>query len=161
MSEVDRTEADVETSVSDSVRKHLEAQEPSAEEKRALRKAHDGHLVRDTTSQLSVDPDEPGPGMEVEADAEIPDTYCFTCEAWIGFSGVDLRGTPRSRRDAYYLGGMPADVRRAKAGTEDTLGELADALTDRVGHLDSRGDAYEFIATTLEEVRADANGGGA
>lgn len=152
MSDTDREL--VEGSVSDSLREELEAQEPTDEKKRELWQEHECHLVRDTTSKLAVDSPDVGLGMEVEAKAEIPDTYCFTCEEWIGLSGVDLRGTPRSRSDAYYLGGMPMDVLRAKNGATKTLNELAEALTDRVEILNDREDAHQFIETTLEEIRS-------
>lgn len=148
-----RSRPDVEEYVSDSLREELEAKEPSEDERQALREEHEGHLVRDTTSKLAVESPDVGPGMEVEAKAEIPDTYCFDCEEWIGLSGVNLRGTPRSRSEAYYLGGMPMDVLHGKNGTAKTLNELADRLTDRVERLDSRDDAYEFIGTELEELR--------
>lgn len=143
----------VEQSVSDSLRQELEAQEPPDERKRELLMEHEGHLVRDTTSKLAVDSPDVGPGMEVDAKAEVPDTYCFTCEEWVGLSGVELRGTPRSRADGYYLGGMPMDVLHAKNGAEKTLTELAEALTHRVEYLDTRGDAYQFIESVLEEMR--------
>ena len=143
---------EIQTIVSESVRERLESQEPGEDEKAKLRDEHDGHLVRDTTSQLQVDGAEVGPGVEAETTAQIPDTYCFTCEEWVGFSGVELRGTPRSRREAYYLGGMPQDVLSAKNGTAETLTELADALIERVGHIDTRSDAYEFVETELETL---------
>jgi len=141
-------------SVSDSLREELEAQEPTDEKKHELREEHEGHLVRDTTSKLTVDSLDVGPGMVVEAKAEIPDTYCFTCEKWVGLSGVELRGTPRSRSDAYYLGGMPMDVLRAKNGATKTLNDLAEALIDRVEILEDREDAHEFIEATLEEIQS-------
>jgi hypothetical protein len=143
----------VEESVSESLRQELEAQEPSDEKKRELRMEHEGHLVRDTTSKLAVDSPDVGPGMEVDAKAEIPDTYCFTCERWIGLSGVELRGTPRSRADAYYLGGMPMGVLHAKNGATKTLNELAEAITNRVETVDTKDDAYQFIETALKELQ--------
>jgi len=144
---------DVESSVSDSMREKLQAEEPSEERKAELCEEHVGHLVRETTSKLSMDAPEVGPGMDVEATAEIPDIYCFTCEQWVGVSGVELRGTPRSRSDAYYLGGMPTDVLHAKNGAAKTLNELADALIDRVGHLNNRPEALDFIEAEIEEIR--------
>jgi len=143
----------VEKSVSESVRQDLEEQEPSEAEKQRLRQQHEGHLVRDTTSKLAVESPDVGLGMEVEAKAEIPDTYCFTCDEWIGLSGVDLRGTPRSRSDAYYLGGVPVDVLHAQNGTAKTLNELADRLTDRVETVKDTADAYGFIATELDKLQ--------
>lgn len=144
---------DIDESISTSLREKLKAQEPSRRQKKELRSQHEGHLVRDTTSQLAVESLPIGPEIEIEAHAEIPDTYCFDCEEWIGVSGVELRGTPRSRTDAYYLGGIPTDVLQAKNGTVDTLTELADALIDRVERIDTRDDAYVFIETVLEETR--------
>jgi len=154
----------VEESVSKSVSKELEAQEPAKEEKDQLRKEHKGHLVRDTTSKLTVDSINIDMDMKLNAQAEIPDIYCFDCEEWIGVSGVDLRGTPRSRNDAYYLDGMPTDVSHAKTGVIETLNELAEALLNRVDKLDNLDDAYTFIQTTLEQERSlservDSNGG--
>lgn len=138
--------------LSDDLAEDLEGQEPSEERKKELRNRHDGHLVRRTTSRLSIDVDMPE-GVEVDATAEIPDIYCFTCAEWVGLSGVDLRGTPRSRRDAYYLGGTPPEVRAARDGTIKTLNRLADALADRLDHVEDRGDAYEFIETELQKER--------
>ena len=144
----------VEESISEGVRQDLEAQQPNEEKKIELRQEHKGHLVRDTTSKLAVDSPDVGLGMDVEAKAEVPDTFCFTCKEWIGLSGVDLRGTPRSRSDAYYLGGMPIEVLNAKNGTAKTLNELADALTERVDHINNPSDAFEFIETELEQIRS-------
>lgn len=133
------------------LKEELKEKEPSSEQKEELRGEHHGHLVRHTTSKLSMDVDMPE-GVEVDATAEVPDTFCFTCEEWIGLSGVDLRGTPRSRQEAFYLGGMPPDVLSAKNGTAKTLNELAIALTDRVGHIEDREDAIQFIKTELQEL---------
>ena len=69
-----------ESSVSETVRERLEEQEPPQEKKEELRQEHIGHLVRSTTSRLSVDTPEIGPGLEVDTEAEIPDIYFFTCE---------------------------------------------------------------------------------
>lgn len=137
--------------VSHGLEEELKAQEPSEERKQELRESHDGHLVRHTTSKLSMDVDMPE-GVEVDATAEIPDIYCFTCEEWVGVSGVALRGTPRSRRDAFYLGGMPPAVLTARNGTVKTLIELADALVDRLEHVEERADAFQFIETELQKV---------
>jgi len=142
---------DVESSISDSIRRDLKAKEPSEEEKARLRRAHNGHLVRETTFQLSVDA--VGPWMEAEATAEIPDIYCFTCEEWIGVSGVDLRGTPRSGSEAFYLGWVPRSVRNARQGTRSTLCDLADALAERLDHLTDRDDALDFIEAEVECIR--------
>jgi len=152
------TKKDVESSVSGSIREKLQAEEPSEERKAELREQHVGHLVRRTTSKLSMDAPEVGAGMDVEATAEIPDIYCFTCEEWVGVSGVELRGTPRSRSDAYYLGGMPTDVLHAKNGAAKTLNELADALIDRVSHLNNRPEALDFIKAEIEEMGSAERG---
>jgi hypothetical protein len=155
---VDPRLREAEESASESLREDLEEKEPSEEEKQALREEHEGHLVRDTTSKLTVESPNAVPGMEVEAKAEIPDSYCFDCEEWIGLSGVNLRGTPRSRSEAYYLGGMPIDVLQAKDGTAKTLNELADRLVDRVERLDDRDDAYQFIETeTMNQNNSTQN----
>lgn len=149
----------VEESVSDSLREDLKGEEPIEAEKQQLLEQHEGHLVRDTTSKLAVESPDVGPGMEVEAEAEVPDTYCFTCEEWIGLSGVNLRGTPRSRSEAYYLGEVPMDVLQAKNGTVKTLNELADSLVDSVDTVENRTDALQFIETELEQLRsADSRG---
>lgn len=153
MSESEQQNAEaIEGSVSESLREELKREEPTEAGKRKLREQHDGHLVRDTSSKLAIDSPDIAPGVEVDAKAEIPDTYCFTCGAWIGLSGVDLRGTPRSRSEAYYIGGMPADVLNAKNGTAKTLNELADALIDRVNTINDRDEAYRFIGTELEKM---------
>ena len=142
-----------EESVSESLRSDLEAQEPTDGEKEALREEHQGHLVRDTTSKLSIDSPEIAPGMEIDAQAEIPDTYCFGCEEWIGLSGVNLRGKPRSRSDAYYLGGMPTDVLHAKDGVTETLNDLSEKLIERVENVSDRKEALRFIETELETMQ--------
>jgi len=156
MTETQQTDA-IQQSVSESVREDLERQEPDDDEKQRLRQQHEGHLVRDTTSKLGVESTDVGPGVEVEAKAEIPDTYCFTCAEWVGLSGVNLRGTPRSRADAYYLGGVPVDVIHAQNGTAKTLNELAERLIDRVETIETTADAHQFIGTELEKLQ---QGGG-
>ena len=143
----------VEQSVSEGVRQDLEQQRPSKKEKEQLREQHEGHLVRDTTSKLAVDSPDVGPGMEVQAKAEIPDTYCFTCGEWVGFSGVDLRGTPRSRAEAYYLGGAPDEILRAQNGTAKTLDGLAERLVERLETVEDSAEAYKFISAELEKLQ--------
>lgn len=140
-------------SVSADIRERFEEKEPSEEQKERLRDEHHGHLVRETTSRLTVDAAEELEGIEVDARVEIPDLYCFTCEEWVGVSGIDLRGTPRSKSEAYYLGGMPPDVLSARNGAAKTLNELADALTERVEHLNGRLDAFDFIETELDALQ--------
>ena len=143
----------IELTLSEGVEEDLKAKEPSESEKKRRLREHRHHLVRSTTSKLSVEP-AVSEGVEATATAEVPDTYCFICEEWIGTSGVELRGTPRSKADAYYLGGKPADVRAAENGTRDTLEELADALTERVEHIEDRSDAYEFVEAELERAQS-------
>jgi len=132
-------------------RERLSKQEPPQEEKDALLAEHEGHLVRQTESQLS-ETREPQPGVQATFTADIPDTYCFTCDEWVGLSGIELRGTPRSREDAYYLGGKPQAIESAESGTDRTLRDLANALLDRHPYLDSLDDTTSFIESRLTEL---------
>lgn len=151
MEMTDSSSEDPEAEVASDVIAELESQEPSPSEKDSLRREHRTHLVRKTTSKLTLHPDT-APGIEVDAEVEVPDTYCFTCSEWIGLSGVDLRGTPRSRTDAFYLGEKPSAVRAAEHGTQETIRELADALIDRVEHLNTRADSFDFITMAIEQM---------
>lgn len=153
MSETTDSKADLETRINASLLDRFKAKEPSAEEKDALREAHEHHLVRDTTSKLTVDPDEEMAGVEIESQVEIPDLYCFTCREWVGLSGVDLSGTPRSKADAYYLDGPPEDLRQAREETRGELTDLAYRAMRDVEQVESVEDGFEFVATQLEQVR--------
>jgi len=153
VSEAADSKGDLETSMEDDLRARFEAKKPSAEERQQLREAHQHHLVRDTTSTLTVDPEDDMEGVEIESQVEIPDLYCFTCEEWVGLSGVDLTGTPRSRKDAYYLGGPPEDLREAREETRDELHDLAYRAMRDVEQVESLADGFEFVATQLEQVR--------
>lgn len=151
MSDAQGAPDDYEQSISENVETDLRAKEPSEDEKEELRERHQNHLVRHTTSKLSMEP-EVMEGVEAQATAEIPDMYCFTCGEWVGLSGVDLRGTPRSTKDAFYLGGMPQEVLQAKNMVMRELNDVAYRLLRDVEHLENKKDAYEFIATELEQV---------
>lgn len=153
MSEAADSKADLESSLEADVRDRFEAKKPSAEERQQLRDAHQHHLVRDTTSTLTVDPEDDMEGVEIESQVEIPDMYCFTCGEWVGLSGVDLTGTPRSRKDAYYLGGPPEDLREARSEVRDELRDLAYRAMRDVEQVESPEDGFEFVATQLAQVR--------
>ncbi|MDR5657298.1 hypothetical protein RH831_08905 [Halodesulfurarchaeum sp. HSR-GB] len=146
----------VEEKASQAFREKLREKEPSEKEKDALLDEHDGHLIRHTDSQFSEKEDlGDGGGIQMERTAQVSDTYCFTCEEWVGLSGVDLRGTPRSKADAFYYGGMPVEILQAKNGAAKTLNELAEALKDRLDRIENREEAYEFISDELEGIRDD------
>lgn len=142
----------IEDQVSESLLERLKDQEPSDERKAELRAAHRHHLVRATTSQLALDHDIGLDGVEVDATAEIPDTYCFTCGEWVGLSGIDLSGTPRSRRDAYWLHGPPEEIVRARDAVDDGLVRLANRVMADAPMLDTPADAIEFIEGRLEKL---------
>jgi hypothetical protein len=144
---------DTEESVSADLREEMEAKEPNAEQKAELRAQHRHHLVRDTESKLTIEVDV-GEELGAEATVTVPDTYCFTCDEWVGFSGVDLRGTPRSRDDAYYLGGPPEGVGVARDSVTDATAELVQTVVRNVPHAETVDDALDFIETELEQARA-------
>ena len=149
-----RPSGDVKHSVTESVRQELEEQEPTQEQKENLLSDHNGHLVRETTSKLSVESPDLPPGVEIDADAEIPDTYCFTCGEWVGLSGVNLRGRPRSRTEAYYLGGAPDSVRKARSEVADSVADLVESVTVAVPHVNGAKDALDFINAEMEKAEA-------
>lgn len=151
----DDLEGTAEEKVEQAYLEELREKEPSSEEKASLRAEHEGHLVRDTTSQITESDELDGGGIKMQKTVEVPDTYCFTCGEWVGLSGAELSGTPRSRATAYYLGGKPPEIRTAEEGVSKTLDELAEALVERVGHVEDRGAAYEFIETKLEAMQND------
>jgi hypothetical protein len=155
VSETPDSKTDLETSMEDELLDRFEAKKPSVEEKQALREAHQHHLVRDTTSTLTVDPDEEMVGVEIESQVEIPDCYCFTCDEWVGLSGVDLTGTPRSKTDAYYLSGPPEDVQQAREETQTELRDLAYRAMRDVEQVNSVEGGFDFVATQLEQIRDD------
>lgn len=132
-------------------RDELEDRRPDEDERKRLLAEHEGHLVRQTTSKRT-ETEEIGSGMVAEKTAEIPDMYCFTCSEWVGLSGVELRGTPRSRADAFYLGGMPQEVLRAKQTVAEGLNDLAYRVRREVGHVDGVDEAFEFVETELERI---------
>ena len=80
--------------------------------------------------------------------------HCFTCGEWVGLSGVDLRGTPRSKADAHYLGGPPESIREVGDETRETLVALAIQVRDDLPMVDTLDEAAEFVADELERVRA-------
>jgi len=147
------SKADLETSMEAELLDRFEAKEPSAEEKRDRREEHRHHLVRDTTSTLTVDDNPDMQGVEVTSTIEIPDLYCFTCKEWVGLSGVDLSGTPRSKADAYYLDGPPDDLQQARDETQSELLDLAYRAMRDVDRFESLEDGLEFVDGQIEQVR--------
>lgn len=145
---------ELENSVSSNVRKWVREQKPDEDERRELLREHRHHLVRTTESAYTVDRDAPT-GVEIEATAYVEDTYCFTCDEWVGTSGVDLRGTPRSKADAYYLGGAPENVLQARNSVRDHFDVLVDIVADTVDHIETTEDAMEFIGNEHEKVTAE------
>jgi len=141
----------VEDAVSEDVREWVQEQQPDEEARRDLLQEHLHHLIRTTESAYTVDRDAP-PGIEINATVYVQDTYCFTCSEWIGLSGIDLRGTPRSKAKAYYLSGPPDDLLEARATVRERLGDLAEYALKNVDQLETAEDAFEFIGEQHEQV---------
>lgn len=143
---------DVEEEITADYRQVLKSKEPSPSKKAELRAKHRHHLVRDTTSRYTVT-DQPAEGIQIDKSAEVPDLYCFTCEEWVGLSGVDLRGTPRSRKDAYYLGGPPGEVVDARKTVRNTLADLVASVASTVPTVEDADDAFDFIEGEQQKAR--------
>jgi hypothetical protein len=141
----------VEDAVSEDVREWVREQQPDEETRRDLLQEHLHHLIRPTESAYTVDRDAP-PGIEIDATVYVRDTYCFTCSEWIGLSGIDLRGTPRSKAEAYYFSGPPDDLLEARATVRERLGDLAEYALKNVDQLETAEDAFEFIGEQHEQV---------
>lgn len=146
------TPEDVEESLQSAKRDEIASERPDEEQRQQILDEHRHHLVRRTTSQVTEE-EEIEPGMIAETTAEVEDIYCFDCEAWIGISGVDLRGTPRSRADAYYLGGPPDAVVEAREDVGDTLADLAYRVMRDVPTVEDADDALDWIEGELEQAR--------
>lgn len=138
--------------IEESVRAEMEAKEPSEARKEELREEHRNHLVRDTESDLTIDLDV-AEGMGAEATVTVPDLYCFSCEEWVGLSGIDLRGTPRSRADAYYLDGAPEGVEDTRHRVTHDVADLVEMVAENVPHVGDAEDALEFIETEIEQAK--------
>ena len=149
--EVDRVPDDADERIAEAYTAGLESQRPDSDWRAELLADHEHHLVRDTTSKLT-ETEEIGPGMVAEKEADIPDTFCFTCEEWVGLSGVDLRGRPRSRKEAYYLGGPPREVENARQEVRDGLANLVASIVSTVPHVDDADEALAFIETEREKA---------
>lgn len=140
----DTPDSSIEERAEESAREQIEANRPNEDERRELLEEHRHHLVRDTTSkQTRTDGEESI--VQLETTVEAPDTYCFTCEEWVGLSGLNLTGTPRSKTEAYYLGGPPADVADARETIRDNLHDLAAYALENVDHIDDAKAAFEFV----------------
>lgn len=133
-------------------REEITAQEPSAEERERLINQHSGHLVRRTTSQVSQS-DEINGVVQVDRTANVPDMWCFTCDEWVGLSGVELTGRPRSRTEAFYLDGKPETVAKAEQEVRDTLAELVKSVGSSVSHVDDAVDALEFVEAEVSKAK--------
>lgn len=142
---------EIETSVAGDVQADLREQEPPPERKAELRDEHTHHLVRETTSQLTMEADV-GEGVEAEATAYVPDMFCFTCDEWVGLSGVELRGKPRSKDDAFYLGGPPESIENLRDKVHTEIADLAATVIDRHPSVDDPEDAADYVAEELEQV---------
>jgi len=142
---------EVEDAISEDVREWVRGQRPNEEARRDLLQEHLHHLIRTTESAYTVDRDAP-PGIEIDATVYVQDTYCFTCSEWIGLSGINLRGTPRSKADAYYFSGPPDDVVETRATVRERLGNLAEYALKNVDQLETAEDAFEFIGEQHEQV---------
>lgn len=133
-----------EQSASETVRQELEEQRPSEEERKRLLRQHEGHQIRRTTSKLT-ETDELGDGMELEVEKEVLDIYCFTCEEWVGISGVELSGTPRSKADAYWLGGADGELAAARARATEAVADAAGEVIGEHPQIDSAEEAVQFV----------------
>jgi len=142
---------EVESSITESVRDRFERKELSDDKKDELRSDHTHHLVRNTHSQVTIKPDV-GPGIEAKTTVEIPDMFCFTCGEWVGLSGVDLRGKPRSKDDAYYLGGPPESVTELRSQVQNEACYLASKIIDKHPHIDTPEGAAEFVQTEVSRI---------
>jgi hypothetical protein len=154
---------DLEERITEDYREEILEQKPDEEERKRLLAQHQNHLVRETTSRYSVDENPDGP-VEITKVAEAPDTYCFTCEEWVGLSGLELTGTPRSRKDAYYLGGPPQEVVEARRSVRDSLADMVERVAATVPRVESTEDAMDFIEAEQEKARErveNADNGGA
>jgi len=129
----------------------LREQRPDASERVALKREHDHHLVRETTSERT-ETQEPVPGMEIEIAVEVGDIYCFTCEEWIGISGVDLRGTPRSKTDAYYLNGPPEAVKGLRERVEDSAINLVETIINSHPNIEEPSAAADFVLDEVDQL---------
>jgi hypothetical protein len=153
---VEQDTAELEESVKHDVREWVRNQRPDKETQKELLTEHQHHLVRDTESTYSRSPDSPD-GIKVETTAYVYDTYCFTCGEWVGISGIELRGTLRSRANAYYLGGPPDDVRQARAKIRDELQSLAEYALLNVDHVEDVEEAFAFVGEQHEKLTKEAS----
>lgn len=144
---------EIESKFERGIRERLEAKEPSEERKEELRREHTHHLVRRTTSQLKLDEEIDVEGFHAETKAVIPDIYCFTCDEWIGLSGIDLRGKPRSKTDAFYLDGPPESIATVRKELRNRLEKLVGLVYKEIDRTESPEEAAEFIANELEQTK--------
>jgi len=146
------SEREIEQSLSEQAREKYSEKELTGDERREALAAHHHHLVRDTESQVTFHPDV-ADGIESEVTVTVPDTYCFTCEEWIGVSGLDLTGTPRSSSEAYYLNGPPEAVNDLQNRVQDTVTDLAGTVIDTHPDIETPAEAATFITTEIEQIK--------
>lgn len=146
--------ATIEESLSDSIKEKYGDQRLTGEERRDALSEHEHHLVRDTHSQITFHPESLG-RIQPEVTATVPDTYCFTCEEWIGLSGLDLPGTPRSRAEAYYLDGPPGEVIDLQKRVHDSVTDLAGTIIDEHPDINTPAEAATFITSEIEQIKND------
>jgi hypothetical protein len=142
---------DLEDRLTEEFAKELAENRPESDEKLALLEDHRHHLIRLTTSQFT-ETEQPQQGIEIDKQAEVLDAYCFTCEAWVGFSGVDLTGTPRSKKEAFYYGGPPDGVLDARNVVREALAVLVKQVAETVPEVNDVETALEFIGTEHEKA---------
>lgn len=123
-----------------------------------LLEKHRHHLVRETTSTKTFT-ERVGKGMEVESQITVEDMYCFTCEEWVGISGVDLSGTPWSKKNAYYIDGPPEELEKVKDETFDFLCSLCDNIVsnEELDNVENVSDSIEIIEEELERLKEVTN----
>lgn len=142
---------EIESSLSDTIRDEYDGKALDGDERAQALADHQHHLVRNTKSTITLHPDI-GPGVEANVTVTVPDTYCFTCGEWVGLSGVDLTGTPRSKHDAYYLGGPPESVSDLQHRVRHAVTHLTGTVLNRHPHIDDADEAAEFIADEIEQL---------
>jgi len=108
---------------------------------------HKHHQIRMTTTKMVLDI-----GDFAEVQMEIEDTYCFTCGEWLCSQGIEPRGTPRSKKDAWWVAGPPEEVEEAREDCRDALAEMADEVVEKHPTVEDREEALGFIEDQIEQM---------
>lgn len=143
-SDEDASVSELEDTITTELEEEIEQNKPDADECAELIREHVHHLVRRTQSKTTIEKDTP---------VEVPDMYCFTCGAWVGLSGVNLNGTPRSKREAFYLDGPPDAVAEIEETVDEAIIELASSVRNELPRMDSIEEAVGFIGDEIERIQ--------